>query len=319
MRTPSVILFLALLFSTSAISAETVTFSNAGTVLKGDLLLPEPSACEHCPALVFIHGSGSSARSNPWTTAWANALRKSGVVVLYPDKRGSGQSAGDWKKASFDTLAADAIAAVNVLAKHPRVDSSRLGVIGFSQGGHVAPLAAGKSDVIKLVLNVSGSLVPMSEQIFDEIRMDAHKSGLSPEQVALLRDLHEHILGYARTGQGWDKYEALVKKAEKSLAGTPFMENLPLQKDLWVWSWLKINAGFDPLPHWKSQGQPALFVYGGQDENVDTHKSVRLLMTDLVNTHSNVSLLYMESNGHAIFRDDVTAFVAEWMKAGGTR
>lgn len=319
MRTPSVVLLLVLLFSTSAISAETVTFSNASTVLESDLLLPEPSACERCPALVFIHGSGSSARSNPWTTAWANALREKGVVVLHPDKRGSGQSAGDWKKASFETLAEDAIAAVNVLVKHPRVDPARLGVIGFSQGGHVAPLAAEKSDVIKLVLNVSGSLVPMSEQLFDEIRMDADKSGLSPEQVALLRDLHGHILDYAQTGQGWDQYEALVKEAGKSLAGTPFMENLPLQKDLWVWSWLKMNAGFDPLPHWKRLGQPALVVYGGQDENVDTHKSVGLLMNDLVKAHSNVSLLYLQPNGHAIFREDVIAFVAEWMRAGGAR
>ncbi len=296
-----------------------VKFQSADVTIVGDLLLPPLQSCRRCPALVVIHGSGDSDRSNPWTDAWASALVDRGIAVLYPDKRGSGESGGDWRKASFATLAGDAVAGVDLLKSHPRVDPQRLGVIGFSQGGQIAPLAASLSPDVRLVVDVSGAIVPLGEEIFDEIRMDAEKAGLDVGQIALLRDIHETILALARTGEGREEYERLIDEAKDAgLGGTPFVDDLPRDPSLWVWSWLADNAPYDPMPYWRRIGRPALIIYGGADENVDTAKSLRRIEADLLaKDGDNLSILYLGGNHHALVRDDATDFVAEWARSGG--
>ncbi len=298
---------------------EPVQFENGGTRLAGEIRWPAGSADKRCPGLVIIHGSGTSARDNPWTAAWADALVGRGVAVLYPDKRGSGASGGDWKKADFATLAGDAIAGVKLLKRQSRIDPERIGVIGFSQGGDIVPLAASMSSEIKLVINVSGSVVPLQEEIFDEIRQDAIKAGMTKQQIELLHGLHAQVLALARGRDEWPQYEKLIEEARAAGIKGKFIENLPREKSLWVWHWLALNAGFDPLPYWKALQQPALIIYGGQDENVDTRKNLDLLRKELLNDKRNLSLLFLNPNGHALFRDDAVAFVAQWMKDRGAK
>ena len=91
-------------------------------------------------------------------------LAEAGFAVLLPDKRGSGRSEGDWRDTSFNALAADARAAVDVLKRQPGIDPDRIGLLGISQGGWIGPLAAhGHSDVA-FVINVSGAALTPREQ-----------------------------------------------------------------------------------------------------------------------------------------------------------
>ena len=94
------------------------------------------------PGVVIVHGSGTSQRDNGWYLTLVQYLQEHGVVVLLPDKRGSAQSAGDWRTASFDDLATDTLAAVAWLKLQDAVDPDKIGVIGLSEGGHIAPMVA---------------------------------------------------------------------------------------------------------------------------------------------------------------------------------
>jgi len=74
---------------------------------------------------------------------------------------------------------------------------------------------------------------------------------------------------------------------------------------------------FDPLPLWESLEVPTVFVYGRRDTNVDVFKSAAIIENTLSKTALPYSLLLFRNNGHALYRDDVIEFLAEWLRDGG--
>lgn len=298
-------------------SSRAVTFTNGDVVLAGTLLLP--SGKGPFPGVVLVHGSGSSDRSNPWTSAYASALRERGIAVLHPDKRGSGESGGDWSTASFLDLAGDATAALDVLAADGSVDSTRIGFIGFSQGGHVAPLATVRAERASFVINVSGSVVPILDQIGDELRKMGEREGLSANELATVEALHEKAVSYVLTGEGWEGYSGALERALAGpLGDSDVVQGFPTDPNSGAWAFLRTIGDFDPLPYWKDVSVPALFLYGGRDENVDVYRSVGVIEESLTPLDLDYTLLLFRSNGHALFREDAMAFIARWIHDGGS-
>src|SRR5215831_15819278 len=87
---------------------EDVTFSNRDIRLAGTLI--SPSTPGKHPAIILVHGSGPEDRGA--SLPWAQFLVRRAVAVLGYDKRGVDGSTGDWKSASYDDLAGDAVAAL---------------------------------------------------------------------------------------------------------------------------------------------------------------------------------------------------------------
>lgn len=294
---------------------EDVAFANRDIPLVGTLLIP--SGPGPFPGVVIVHGSGSSDRSNPWTSAYAAALVERDIAVLHPDKRGSGESGGDWQDASFLDLADDAAAAIDVLSANSNVDTSRIGLIGFSQGGHIIPVAASRSPSVAFVINVSGSVVPMMEQIEDELRLMAEREGLTADEVAAIQSIHERAIQYVLTGDGWPAYADELAKAKRHMDESDVIEGFPTEPDSPAWTYLHTIGDFDPLPYWREVDVPALFLYGGRDENVDVYKSADVIKESLTPSGLAYSLLLFRNNGHALFREDAMDFIARWIRDGG--
>jgi dienelactone hydrolase len=134
-----------------------VSFENAGTTLCGTLHVPARGTGR--PGVVLVHGSGPGPRSS--LTAHAEAFAREGIVALTYDKRTEGYSV---TRRDYGLLAADALAAVRLLAAQPETDRERVGLWGFSEGGWVAPLAASRSDEIAYVVLVGASGLPPARQ-----------------------------------------------------------------------------------------------------------------------------------------------------------
>jgi dipeptidyl aminopeptidase/acylaminoacyl peptidase len=267
---------------------------------------------------VIIHGYGNSTRANPWTRAHAESLAQRGIAVLHPDKRGSGASGGNWIQAGFLELADDAIAAVNVLRKNPKVDPVFVGVIGFSQGGHIAPAAASRSKDVAYAISVSGSVVPLVEQIEDELTLAAEREGLSGESIALIRRIHGLAAGYAQDKTTWDEYSRELEQAKKEpLAGNKLIEGFPSVADAPQWTFARAVGQYDPLPYWREVKVPALFVYGGKDTNVRVGKSITRIQHELDPLDLNYVLVVFGENGHSLHRADELDFLASWIKGKG--
>ena len=137
----------------------------AGAVLAGTLTVP-PGPGPH-PALVYVSGSGPTLREE---SHWLDGVFVSrGIAVLSYDKRGNGQSSGNYPgdlatPGTIATLAGDAVAAARFLAAQTDIDSSRIGLVGFSQGGWIVQQAAVRAGkVVSWAVEESGPTVTQAE------------------------------------------------------------------------------------------------------------------------------------------------------------
>jgi alpha-beta hydrolase superfamily lysophospholipase len=238
-------------------------FSNGGVELAGLLLSPLTPGPH--PAVVFIHGSGASDRDMLWYFQMGDYLAQRGIVVLLPDKRGCGRSKGLWQTSSFDDYAGDALAAVRHLRETYPEPLTKVGLIGMSQGGWVAPLAATKSSDVDFIVLFSGSVTPLMETALYELDLDMCDAGCPGWLVPLAKPI-------------------FMRRTERR---TP---------DFW-----RINGAFDPLPYWKQLAVPALVMNGEKDRNVPVAKSLaRLEEIRKHNPKAAITVRIYPDSGHGI-------------------
>ena len=300
------------------VQEEDVRFRSGELELAG--LLLRPSTGGPHPAAMFIQGSGDSDRTNQWARGIAEALARRGIVVLLPDKRGTGASEGDWRRADYRDYARDAIAGVEFLQKRPEVDPGFVGIVGLSQGGQIAPLAADLSDEIAFVIDVSGSATTPVEQVNHEMRNTFRQAGLPPEGVEAGMQLQSLAEQYVRTGD-WESYaRMLAALLETPLA--PIAAEFPQTEDSWVWDWWRGIGDYDPIDHWEAIDQPALVVYGEEDEldNVPVQRSVERLREIGADRAKGIEVVVFEESGHALFapesnrlRGDFLDLLVRWI------
>lgn len=112
-------------------------YSQPRLTVFGTLTMPANGA--NLPAVVIVHGSGGVTAGRE--LAWAERLNAWGMAAFVIDSfapRGIVQTATDQTQLSSMAMAADALNALKLLATHPRIDRSRIAVMGFSKGGSVA-------------------------------------------------------------------------------------------------------------------------------------------------------------------------------------
>lgn len=136
--------------------------------LRGTLALPE-EIIEACPAILFIHGSGPTDRDENVKGLKINAFKDlsdalvpSGYATLRYDKRGVGESEGDYISAGFWDLVDDAQAALDFLKQDPRIDARRIILLGHSEGCIIAPALNARQEVQGLIL-LAGIAEPFGE------------------------------------------------------------------------------------------------------------------------------------------------------------
>lgn len=256
------------------------------------------------PGAVLIQGSGASDRSNLWARTVAETLARAGIATLLPDKRGSGASEGEWLGASFEVLARDALAGVAALRGRPDIRDQGVGLVGLSQGGYVAPLAALLGNV-DWIVDVSGAAVPLFAQIRHELANTARKAGLDPEGVQAVLEIQRRAEEFVQTGD-WAPYAAALAAAE----GTPWAEvagGFPDSPESPIWSWVRLVGDFDPVSHWEDVDVPILVAYGEEDEadNVPVAQSVRRLEAALAD-HGDATIRVFAGTGHALWAADAT-------------
>ena len=143
----------------AAVSEQVIAFENEGETVVGTLTIPAVG-CARWPVVLLLHGFTNERNELPvggtsetMYGRLARVLGEQGIASLRIDFRGSGVSDGVWADTTFTSQLDDAQAAVDYLATLSRVDTDRLGVVGFSQGGLIAAeLAAREARVRSLVL-----------------------------------------------------------------------------------------------------------------------------------------------------------------------
>jgi pimeloyl-ACP methyl ester carboxylesterase len=153
---------------------EDVRFVSHGVTLSGSLVLP--ARARPLAAVVFIHGSGKQERN----LEWARRFAAQDLAALVYDKRGAGQSGGQYEGdqsvsgPNISLLADDAVAAARALAAHPALSDVPVGFAGISQAGWIAPLAAQRAGNTRFLVLWSAPICKVSEEdIFSKYTRDA--------------------------------------------------------------------------------------------------------------------------------------------------
>ncbi len=140
---------------------EEVSFKNteAKISLAGTLTLPNEN--EKFPVVILISGSGPQDRDESFMghkpfLVLSDYLTKLGIGVLRFDDRGHGKSTGDFGSATTEDFSKDVLSAIAYLKTRNDIDINNIGLIGHSEGGIIAPLAANNSkDIAFIVLLAS--------------------------------------------------------------------------------------------------------------------------------------------------------------------
>lgn len=295
---------------------EDVTYPNGELELAAQLLLPEFGG--PFPAAVVIQGSGDSDRTNPWAASIARELTFMGIAVLLTDKRGCGASQGDWLRADFEELAQDALAGVTYLRGRDDIDAERIGLVGLSQGGWIAPIAAARSDRVAFVISVSGAAVSFAEQVTHEMANTARRAGLAGEDIERVLALGRAASRYALTDD-WETYADLRAGALDSPA-RPVALGFPDGREHPRWTFLRGVGRYDPLPFWTVVDPPTLVLLGSADEqdNVPVAESVRRLeyVFDLTGK-ANGTIVVLDGLGHGLQEPGQSALAESFLRELG--
>jgi pimeloyl-ACP methyl ester carboxylesterase len=248
---------------------EEVTVVNGDVTLKGSLTLPQGPGPH--PAVVFAHGSGASTRN---VGVWNMFFVRQGFAVLSLDKRGAGESTGDWTHAGIEDIAGDWLAGVDYLKTRADIDNRRIGVHGSSQGGWTGPLMASRSDDIAFVIVRAGSAVPVGATMAYEIGWSAREQGMSEADAQAAAAGSQAIFDGA--GKGWDAYQATsAPYRDKPYAKA--MWSLNWSKDGWGMPWAAKNAPYDPAAALSKVKVPVLWFMGELDHNVPVEPTIAAL------------------------------------------
>ena len=261
---------------------EEVSFPNpeAGIKLAGTLTFPKSN--EPFPAAVLISGSGPQDRDEnifnhkPFKVI-ADHLSKNGIAVLRYDDRGKGGSTGDFAAATSLDFASDARAAVDYLKSRKEIDGRKLGLIGHSEGGLVAPMVAGKSRDIAFVVLLAGPSLTGEEIILLQDSLISLTNGASVEKIRknleIGRKMYSILESEKDTSLLKDKLDRFLRDAaaEKSdTAVTKEQQEVGIKMTIQQVTspWFRFFLFYDPVPALRKVQCPVLALNGEKDLQV---------------------------------------------------
>jgi len=195
----------------------------------------------------------------------ADYLTRKGIVVLRSDKRGIGQSTGDLASATTADFATDAEAGVVFLKTRSEVDLNRIGLIGHSEGGVVAPMVAVRDHDVAFVVMMAGPGVPGNRIIVNQTLLMQKAAGVSEETAEKNAELEQSILAIVDTESDSTMLESDLRK---KLGGSSSPAQIEAQIKSLISPWYRYFLTYDPGIALRKVRCPVLAINGEKDLQV---------------------------------------------------
>jgi dipeptidyl aminopeptidase/acylaminoacyl peptidase len=272
-----------------------VTFQNKDAVLAGTLIIPKGKG--PFPGVVLIHTSGNQTRSEEFYRSRGFFFAANGIAALIYDRRGRGASTGS--EVSMELLADDAIAGVGFLRTIASVDGKKVGVMGNSQGGYVAPLAVSRSKDIAFLITVSAPSIDPNQQNDFTVKNDLQLLKVPEDSIDLVMKLRNDIRDFQYNQIG-DEAELLGRLNQiRSRAWFKFtllddsVQNLSSEA--------KDFLNYDPIPSWQKVHIPVLAVWGDSDRRVPAEQSKKEITVALeLAGNKNYTCVVFPNSSHGL-------------------
>ena len=262
-----------------------VRFPNreAGIQLSGTLTLPPGPG--PFPAAVLISGSGPQDRDSiiaghrPFLI-WADALTRRGIAALRYDDRGVGKSEGDFHQATTVDFASDAKAAWEFLKNQSRIDGRRIGFIGHSEGGIIAPMVAAQNPDVAFLILLAGTGIPGDRLAIIQTEAVSRSRGAGEEAIRKETRMYESMFLVFKASETAQAAEADFRRIiDEALLGMNDSEKkeLSVSQDslltdlkgmLADYAWNRFFLGYDPATALRKVRCPVLALVGDKDTQV---------------------------------------------------
>ncbi len=323
---------------------EEVSFENpeAGLVLAGTLALPRKEG--KFPVAILVSGSGPQNRDEelmghkPFLVL-SDFLVREGFGVLRYDDRGVGKSTGNFEAATSSDFASDARAAITFLQTRKEVLPNRIGVIGHSEGGMIAPMVAEKAGKdLSFIVSLAGTGVPGEVLLLRQQELIGKSVGMSTEELDKTRSFNQKAYQAIKANISRDSADKVLfadfiallppelPKNQQDVAFSRTMATL-------FSPWFRFFVQFNPGTVWEKVKCPVLALNGEKDLQVDPVQNLPAIEAALkkaknkdvtVRIFPGLNHLFQHAESGAVeeyekieetFAPEVLQAIAAWLKA----
>ncbi|MEG2162653.1 MAG: alpha/beta fold hydrolase [Chryseobacterium sp.] len=272
--------------------SEDVIFENkqAGIHLAGTLTLPQKDGV--FPAVILISGSGPQNRDEELAghkpfLVLSDYLTKNGIAVLRYDDRGTAFSEGDFNKSTSVDLATDVESALAYLKTRKEINPQKIGLIGHSEGGLIAPLVAADSKDVAFIILLGGPGIPGDKILLIQQRLIAEVLGTSKQEIKATKRMNRKIFDLVKTNANTSNLKTdLRMNLELFLKDNPSFKIpggmtqdafIDLQIKTYTTPWMQYFIKYDPVPTLKKVNVPVLALNGEKDLQITPKENLKAI------------------------------------------
>jgi hypothetical protein len=249
---------------------------DAGISLGATLTLPNGPG--PFPAVVLITGSGQQDRDEslfghkPFLVL-ADYLTRKGLAVLRSDDRGAGKSGGNFATATTADFATDVEAAITYLKTRHEIDPHKIGLVGHSEGGSIAPMVAARNKDVAFIVLMAGTGVPGDQIIVAQVMAGAEAAGIPDEQVLQAGVRQRELLDLLMKGADDAAFRQKLSELAGPQADAAYREMTS--------PWYRYFLAYDPATALRRVSCPVLAINGDKDTEVPARLDLTAIHTAL--------------------------------------
>jgi uncharacterized protein len=262
---------------------EDISFENkkAGITLAGTLTLPQKEGVY--PVVILISGRGPQNRDEelmghkPFLVL-ADYLTKNGFAVLRYDDRGTALSKGNFKTATSADFASDAEAAMEYLKTRKEINPKKMGLIGHSEGGLIAPMIASKSKDVAFIILLAGPGIQGDQLLLLQQNLIGKAAGISEVELQKSEAINKKAFEIVNHSTSLEQLKTdLTRYLNQNLKDNPTTkipngmsndEYVKLQVDQIAYPWMSYFIQYNPAPALEKVKCPVLALNGEKDLQV---------------------------------------------------
>jgi hypothetical protein len=285
-----------------------VSFHSNDVIKAGTLAIPEGNG--PFPAAVFLSPSMPNDRDGTvgeltFFKDFAEYLASNGIAVLRTDDRGIGESTGSYFESTIRDFSNDAIAAVHFLQSVDRIRRDQIGLVGLSEGGVVAPLAASRSENVAFVVMMAGPGLPYQGSTMGQIEDLGKLYGDDTINIRKLKIAGNEMIRVLAENVPPETAKAKIKEILSRLREqniqTPaqrFTQASPEEEAALMLSpWFRSQVTYDPGPALRALNVPLLALTGEFDPILSAQRHLPAIQK-LTAKSESVDTSFRELPGH---------------------
>lgn len=308
-------------------STQEVSFMSpkAGIELSGTLTLPKDANPK--ALVILISGSGPQNRDEEIMNhkpflLWADYLTKRGIGVLRFDDRGVGKSGGSFSASTSFDFADDVNSAVEYLRGRGEFKNIKIGLIGHSEGGLIAPIVASKRSDVSFLVLLAAPGVKGSDIIVAQQELIGKASGVPAEEVEKFSKISKELYDIIDKERNNTNLKKLLFDFIRTNAGEETPENQINQQIAAITTpWMLTFLNYDPAESQTKIKIPLIALNGTKDLQVPYEENLKALKNSFLTAHGNnrdsydkyVTIMKIEGVNH-LFQRSQTGLPMEYSK-----